>query len=103
MSAYYDVARTALVQCTDIIVESTIDPITLARKLYSEQVISESTYKRVKDLVCRDTNEQRLEIILDEIKDLVKHDAGILTKFLDILREKLSRNDLADKIMSKLN
>ena len=96
-------ARTALVQCTDIIVESTIDPNTLARKLYSEQVISETVYRKVRDTACRDTDEQRLETILDEIKDLVKHDAGILTKFLDILREKLSRNDLADKIMSKLN
>ena len=57
----------------------------------------------MRDTACRDTDEQRLETILDEIKDLVKHDAGILTKFLDILREKLSRNDLADKIMSKLN
>ena len=97
-------ARTALVQCTDIIVESTIDPNTLARKLYSEQVISENVYRKVRDTASRDTNEQRLETILDEIKDLVKNDAGILTKFLDILRgEKLKRNDLADKIMSKLN
>ena len=39
----------ALVQCTDIIVESTIDPITLARKVYSKQVISENFYKRVGD------------------------------------------------------
>ena len=96
-------ARTALVQCTDIIVESTIEPITLARKLYSEQVISENVYKRVKDPASRDTNEQRLETILDEIKDLVKHDASILTKFVNVLREKLHRYDLADKIMSKLN
>ena len=96
-------ARTALVQCTDIIVESTIDPNTLARKLYSEQVISENVYKKVRDTASRDTNEQRLETILDEIKDLVKHDAGILTKFVNVLREKLYRYDLADKIMSKLN
>ena len=96
-------ARTALVQCTDIIVESTIDPFSLARKLYSEQIISENIYKRVRDAACKDTNEQRLEIILDEIKDLVKHDAGILTKFVSILREKCNRNDLADKIMAKWN
>ena len=65
-------ARKALVQCTDIIVESTIDPIVLARKLYSEEVISENVYKRVRDMACRDTNEQRLEIILDDIKDRVR-------------------------------
>ena len=54
LSIYYrsadcDVAGAALVQCTDIIVESAIDPITLARKLYSKQVISETIYKRVRD------------------------------------------------------
>ena len=96
-------ARKALVQCTDIIVESTIDPIVLSRKLYSELFISESVYRRVRDTACRDTNEQRLETIVDEIKDRVKHDASILTKFVNILREKFYRNDLADKIMAKLN
>ena len=93
----------ALVQCTDVIVESTIDPIVLARKLYSKEVISEDVYKRVKDKSSRDTNEERLETILDDIKDRVKYDAGILTKFVDILREKLNRNDLADEIMSYTN
>ena len=98
-----DAARTVLVQCTDLIVESTIDPIVLARKLYSELIISENVYKRIRDKVCRDTNEERLEAILDDMKDRVKHDAGILTKFVDILREKLNRGDIADEIMSKLN
>ena len=97
------VARKALVQCTDIIVESSIDPIALARKLLSEEVISENVYRRVKDDASRNSNEKRLDIILDEIKDLVKHDARVLTKFVDILREKLNRNDLADKILSKLS
>ena len=93
----------ALVQCTDIIVESTINPIVLARKLHSKEVISEDVYKKVKDKVSRDTNEERLDTILDELKDRVKHNPGIFTKFLDILREKLNRNDLADEIMSYIN
>ena len=46
---------------------------------------------------------ERLDTILDEIKDRVKYDTSILTKFVDILREEFYRNDLADKIMSKLN
>ena len=99
----YDMARKALVQCTDSIVESTIDPIVLARKLYSELMISESVYRRIRDRTFMDTNEERLDIILDELKDHVKLDADILSKFMDILREKLNRNDLADKIMSKLS
>ena len=98
-----DAAKTVLVQCTDIIVESTIDPIVLARKLYSELIISENVYKRVRDKACRDTNEERLENILDDMKDRIKHDASILIKFVDILREKLNRADIADEIMSKLN
>ena len=98
-----DAAKTVLVLCTDIIVESTIDPIVLARKLYSELIISENVYKRVRDKACRDTNEERLENILDDMKDRIKHDAGILTKFVNILREKLNRADIADEIMSKLN
>ena len=95
-------ARIALVQRIDIIVESTIDSSVLARKLYSEMIISEDFYRRIRDKACRSTNEERLENILDEITDLVNLDAGILTKFVDILREKLDRNDLADKVMSKL-
>ena len=97
-----DVALRALVQCTDSIVESTIDPVDLARKLSSELVISEDVYKRVKDKTCRDTDKERRDIILDEIKDRVKRDASILTKFVDILKVKFNRNDLADEIMSKL-
>ena len=97
-----DVAWTALVQSTDIIVESSIDPIVLARKLRSELIISENVYKKVKDKVNKDSIEDRLDIILDDIKDHVKYDASILTKFVKILREKVNRNDIADKIMSKL-
>ena len=93
----------ALVRCTNIIVESAIDPLVLARKLYSELIISENVYKRVRDPACKDTNEQRLETILDDIKDRVKYDVGTLTVFVEILRENLKRNDLADKIMSYTN
>ena len=98
-----DVAWRALVQCTDIIVESTIDPFALARKLHSELIISENVYRRVKDKVNKDSIEDRLDIILDDIKDQVKYDASILTKFVNVLREKINRNDIADKIMLKLS
>ena len=66
-------------------------------------MITENVYKIIKDKACRDTNMERLDTILDEIKDRVKHDTGILTKFVDILRREFYRNDLADEIMSKLN
>ena len=60
-------------------------------------------FTRIRDRTFRDTNEQRLDIILDELKDHVKHNAGIFSKFVDILRENFHRNDLADEIMSKLH
>ena len=43
-----DICRRILVQCTNI-VESNINPIVLARKLYSKKDISEDLYKIVKD------------------------------------------------------
>lgn len=96
-----DLAVEALRRCTDVIVRSNIDPIALARKLYSKEVISEDVYKRVKDKSSRDTNEDRLETILDDIRDRVKHNTSIMMTFVDILRNDFERNDLADVIMSK--
>ena len=89
-----DVALRALAQCTDTIVESTIDPKALARKLYSKEVISESVYKKVKDRETRDTKEENIEEVLDDLRDRIKHDPNVLTKLLSTLKE-LSRNDLA--------
>ena len=44
-----EMARRALVQSTDTIVESNIDPFILARKAYSKEIISEDVYKVVRD------------------------------------------------------
>ena len=97
-----DIGRRALVQCTDIFVESNIDPIALARKLYAKEVISENIYKKVKDRETRETSSERLDRILDDLKDHVKHNASTFTTFLDILKDdSLSQRDLADIIMSK--
>ena len=93
------VAKRALVQCTDKFVESGIDPFVLARKLYSKEVISEDVYRKVKDKQCRDTSEERLENILDCLKNRIEDNAN-LTIFLDILRN-LSRDDIAESILAK--
>ena len=95
-----DVALRALGQCTDTIVESTIDPKALARKLYSKEVISESVYKKVRDKEARDSKEERIEEVLDDLRDRIKHDPNVLTKFLFTLKE-LERNDLALIIETK--
>ena len=97
-----EICRRTLVQCTDTIVESNIDPIVLARKLYSKEIISEDVYKIVKDKKTQDTSADRLDYILDDLKDHVKHNASTFMIFLDILRDDhLNQQDLADKIMSK--
>ena len=95
-----EIARRALIQCIDTIVESNIDPFTLVRKLHSKEVISESTYKRVRDKECRDTTEERLENILDDLKDQIKHDSSVFGTFLNVLNN-ISRDDLADIIITK--
>ena len=96
-----DNTERALVQCTDIIVESRIDPFALGRKLYTKEVISENVYMRIRDRASRDTNEDRLEAILVDLKSRVKYNTSIMMTFVDILRNDFKRNDLADIIMSK--
>ena len=97
-----DAARRALVKCTSAIVESTIEPIVLARRLVSEEIISEDVYKIIKDKKTGDTSADRLDLLLDDLKDHVKHNVSAFIVFLDILRDdSLNRQDLADKIMSK--
>ena len=95
-----DIARRALVRCTDVIVGSGIDPFVLARKIYSEEVMSEDVYQKVKDKECRDTKEERLEKILDCLKNRIEHNANIFNIFVGILRN-LSQDDLADNIVAK--
>ena len=94
------VARRALVRCTNIIVKSSIDPSALALELYSEEIISDSLYKRVRDKKTGDSSEDCLELILDDIKDRVSQNSNILTSFLNILEE-LTHQHLADTIVKK--
>ena len=63
-----DMAKKVLVRSTDIIVESCIDPGVLARKLYSKEIMSDNVYDRVRDKASRDTNEDRLEAILSDLR-----------------------------------
>ena len=95
-----DAAKKALVQCADLIVESTIDPNALARKLNAREILSEIEYRRVRDNRTRDSEEERRETILDIVKDRIKHNADIFTTFMEVLKE-LGRADIADKIMAK--
>ena len=51
-----EIYRRTLVQCTDTIVVSNIDPIGLERRLYSKVIICEAVYKIVKDKKTGDTS-----------------------------------------------
>ena len=95
-----DIARKALIQCTARIVNSTVEPFDLVIKLYSKEIIPEDIYKKVKDRQSRDTTKEHLDLILEHIKDRINLDGSIFKLFVDTLRE-LSRNDLADLIMTK--
>ena len=70
------------------------------RKLYSKEVVSKDVYKRVRDRESRDTCEERLEKILEDIEDRTKRDANVLLIFLCVLID-LNRKDLADIINTK--
>ena len=99
-----EIARRTLVRCTDIIVESRIDPIVLARKLYSTEVISEEVYRTVKDKATGDSSQERLDLILDTLKDQIKYNDNVIVfkTFLYILKDdSLKRDELADIIISK--
>ena len=93
-------AKRTLVRCTNIIVNSSIDPFTLARELYSKEFVAEDTYKIVIDKETRDSSEDRLERILRHLRDRVTRDASILISFLNIL-EDLTHQDLAVSIVKK--
>ena len=82
-----DVAGWALLKCTSTIVESSIEPIALARRLVEEEVISEDVKKIVKDNKTGATSEERLDLILDDLMDHVKRDANAFQIFLNISRD----------------
>ena len=48
--------------------------------------MSDNVYDRVKDNATRDSNEDRLEAILSDLRSRVKNDASILIAFVDILK-----------------
>ena len=97
-----DMAKKVLVRSTDIIVESGIDPVVLARKLYAKEIMADNVYDRIRDTASRDSNEERLEAIVRDLRSRVENDANIVMIFVDILRVDLKRQDLADKVMSNL-
>ena len=94
------IVKRALVQCTVDIVESSIDPFALARRLYSNEIISENVYKMMRDRETKDSMEDNLEKIIDHLYDLVKNDGSIFIAFLNVLSD-LGQDDLTKTIRKK--
>ena len=92
--------RQALVQCTDVIIESGIEPFVLVRKLYTKKVVPEDVYKKLRDKECSDTSKEHFEKILDCLKNRIEHNTDIFTSFWSILRN-LNQVELADDIVAK--
>lgn len=67
-------AKRALAQCAPIITGSTIDPLDLSRHALSKEIISEDVYKKVKDKHSRDTAKERMDYIIEELKDRISYD-----------------------------
>ena len=101
---FYNIAaaKKALAYCAPLIIESMIDPVVLSRHALSKEIISKDVSKNVKDRYSRDTREERMEKIIDELEDQISYDNDndIFEIFVGILRE-LGRNGLADKIEEK--
>ena len=68
-------------------IKSGIDPLDLADKLYSKQIIDESHYMNITDKHVKGIyDSDRLRDVLSNIKSSAKHDPTVFVKFLAVLR-----------------
>ena len=80
-------ARTALRKNFDKIVESTIDPFELARKLFSAQILPNDVYFKVMDENVNMSTQRRMHLVLTSIHGAVSLNGQVFEKLLDILKE----------------
>ena len=80
-------ARTALRKNFDKIVESTIDPFELARKLFAAQILPDNVYLKVMDDNINLSTQRRMHLVLTSIRGAVTLNGRVFKKLLDILKE----------------
>ena len=80
-------AQRSLRKNFDILVESSIDPFALARKLDTAELLPEQVCLTVMDVNTGMTSQRRMEILLNSLRAAVKSDGRVFDKFLDIIKE----------------
>ena len=80
-------AQRSLRKNFDLLVESSIDPFALARKLDTAELLPEHVCLTVMDVNTGMTSQRRMEILLNSLRAAVKSDGRVFDKFLDIIKE----------------
>ena len=95
-----ETALKALQRNTSLIIESGIEYDSLARLLYSAEVITEAQYDKFIDDDTRKSNASRLEEILKAVRSCVKLDVKGFGVFLQVLKESghLGQKKIAEKL-----
>ena len=95
-----ETALKALQRNTSLIIESGIEYDSLARLLYSAEVITEAQYDKFIDDDTRKSNASRLEEILKAVRSCVKLDVKGFGVFLQVLKEggNLGQKKIAEKL-----
>lgn len=69
------------------LVQSGIDPIVLAAKLDSSNAINETDYRLVIDRNTAASSQERLQILVDSVKENVKYNSTVFGSFVKHLNE----------------
>ena len=82
-----NVAYQAVRRNSSKIVQSGIDPIVLAAKLDSSNAINETDYRLVIDRNTTASSQERLQILVDSVKENVRYNSAVFGSFVKHLNE----------------
>ena len=82
-----NVESCVLTQFFDSIVDSSIDPLQLARKLNANGLITDSFYANITDSLTGKSSSDRLSELIKYLRDITKTDKSIFKSFLSVLEE----------------
>ena len=90
----------ALVKCTVIIKDSNLSPTEFGDALFAEELISDTVHKDAKDTHTNCTRRERIEDMMEHVREACKSRGQVFATFIGILHEQGER-DLADTIIKK--
>ena len=85
------------------ILEVKLDPYSLARELFSREIIGFADKERITDTCSDQTAQERMGDLLDIVKVTVKDDETVFGQFIEILKEddcSQREKNLAKKLMA---